>query len=85
METWLEVVGVENARVQFRGYNLFKKTGEVLVVTSTLRYRSYAEISNSLSKAGFIIEQVYGNWQREPFNNSSRMMVFIARRSGGST
>ena len=85
VETWVEVVGVENARVQFRGYNLFKKTGEVLVVTSTLRYRSYAEISNSLSKAGFIIEQVYGNWQREPFNNSSRMMVFIARRSGGST
>ncbi|MCA9917261.1 MAG: class I SAM-dependent methyltransferase [Anaerolineales bacterium] len=80
VETWLEVARVENGRVHFIGHNLFKNTGEDVVATSTLRYRSYDEISASLREAGFDIEQVYGNWQREAFTNTSRMMIFIARR-----
>lgn len=80
VETWLEVAGVENGRVHFQGYNFFKHTGETVVVTSTLRYRSHAEIRSSLRQAGFTVEQVYGSWQREPFNNTSRMMIFVARR-----
>ena len=81
VETWLEVVGEENGRVHFIGHNLFKNTGEELVVTSTLRYRSHAEISASLHEAGFAIKQVYGNWQQEPFATTSRMMIFVAQRS----
>ncbi|MCA9956920.1 MAG: class I SAM-dependent methyltransferase [Anaerolineales bacterium] len=80
VETWLEVAGVENGRVYFIGHNLFKNIGEDVVVTSTLRYRSHDEISASLHEAGFTIAQVYGDWEREPFNNTSRMMIFIARR-----
>ncbi len=80
VESWLEVVGVENGRVHFAGHNLFKNSGEVLVVNSTLRFRSHAEISSSLRNAGFTIEQVYGDWAQGPFENTSRMMVFVAWR-----
>lgn len=80
VETWLEVVGVENGRVHFVGHNLFKNTGEDLVVTSTLRFRSHKEISSSLSRAGFTVVQVYGDWQRGPLTHTSQVMIFVACR-----
>ena len=81
METWVEVVGVENGRVHFQGHNIFTATGEKLVVDSELRFRTLAEVTTSLHNAGFTIERVYGNWDRTPFLNTSREMIFIARRS----
>ena len=81
MECWLEVIHVENGRVRFVGHNVFKSTGEDVVASSELRFRHKAELVNSLIDAGFTIEQVYGNWSREPFTPTSRLMVFVARRS----
>lgn len=80
VESWLEVVRVGNGRVHCKGHNIFKNTGEILVVNSELRFRSYAEISASLRNAGFTIEQMYGDWQQGLFVNTSRIMVFVARR-----
>jgi SAM-dependent methyltransferase len=80
VESWLEVVQMGNGRVHFKGHNVFKNTGEVLVVDSELRFRSHAEISSSLHIAGFTIEQVYGDWQQGPYVNTSHMMIFVARR-----
>lgn len=81
VESWLEVVGVENGRVHFQAHNVFKNTGEDLVATSTLRFRSHAEISSSLRHAGFTIAHVYGDWEHGPFDITSRIMVFIAQRN----
>jgi len=80
MESWLELVSVENGRVHFVGHNVFKSTGEDVLVNSELRFRTKAELADSLIKAGFSIEQVFGNWQRESFTETSRFMVFVARR-----
>ena len=80
IEEWLEVVGEENGRVRLKGYNAFKATGEVLVVNSELRFRSLDEMTKSLRKDGFNIEQVFGDWSRGPFVSTSRFMVIIARR-----
>jgi hypothetical protein len=63
-----------------KGYNAFKATGEVLVVNSELRFRSLDEMTKSLRKAGFSIEQVFGDWSRGSFVSTSRFMVIIARR-----
>jgi SAM-dependent methyltransferase len=82
VESWLEVVKVGNGRVHLKGHNVFKNTGEVLIVDSELRFRSHAEISAALHNAGFTIEQVYGDWERGPFTSAGRIMVFIARRDG---
>jgi SAM-dependent methyltransferase len=80
MECWLELVSVEPGRVRFEGHNIFAETGEVLVVGSELRFRTLAELTNSLANAGFTVEHVYGGWHREPFTSASRVMVFVARR-----
>lgn len=78
---WLELVSVGEGRVCFAGHNVFTATGEVLVVRSELRFRTLAELTAALGNAGFTIEQVYGDWQCGSLRNSSRVMVFVARRS----
>lgn len=78
---WLDLVSVGNGRVCFEGHNVFANTGEDVVVSSELRFRTLVEITDSLVEAGFVVEQVYGDWQRGPLRNSSRVMVFVARRA----
>jgi SAM-dependent methyltransferase len=80
MECWLELVSVGDGRVRFEGHNVFTATGEVVVASSELRFRSRAELTDSLIAAGFIVEQVYGDWDRGPVTSASRVMVFVARR-----
>ena len=81
MECWLELLSVDNGRVRFAGHNVFKHTGEVIVANSELRFRTLAELTESLTQAGFIIEHVYGDWEHGPFVNTSRIMVFVAQRT----
>ncbi|MGB0388108.1 MAG: class I SAM-dependent methyltransferase [Ardenticatenaceae bacterium] len=80
MECWLELVNVADGRVCFKGYNVFTVTGEVLVASSELRFRSLTELTNSVSNAGFTVEHVYGDWERGPVTSSSRVLVIVARR-----
>ena len=56
-------------------------TGEVVVASSELRFRGLAELTDSLTNAGFTVEHVYGDWDRGPVTSASRVMVFIARRN----
>jgi SAM-dependent methyltransferase len=81
METWLELVSVSENRVRFEGHNVFQETGEVLVAPSELRFRSLEEITRSLTNSSFTIEHVYGDWQKGPLLSTSRVMIFVARRS----
>jgi SAM-dependent methyltransferase len=81
LESWLELVSVGDGRVCFEGHNVFNATGEVLVVRSELRFRSRAELAASLVSSGFTVAQVYGDWQRGPLADTSRIMVFVARRN----
>ncbi len=80
MESWLELVSAGEGRVRFEGHNVFRSTGEVLVVRSELRFRSLEELTRSLTDAGFTLEHVYGDWKKGPLLSSSRVMVFVARR-----
>jgi SAM-dependent methyltransferase len=79
MESWLELVSVGEGRVRFEGHNVFTATGEVVVASSELRFRSLTELTASLVKAGFTVEHVYGDWNCDPFTTSSRVMVFVVR------
>src|SRR5262245_57279643 len=80
MECWLELVSVGDGRVRFEGHNIFSATGEVVVASSELRFRSRAELTHSLIQSGFTVEQIYGDWERGPLVSTSRVMVVIARR-----
>jgi SAM-dependent methyltransferase len=81
MECWLDVVSVGNGQVGIDGYNVFTASGEVVIASSELRFRSQAELTESLLTAGFSVEHVYGDWERGPLTSASRIMVFIARRA----
>lgn len=81
MECWLEFVGVGQGRVRFEGHNVFIATGEDVVASSELRFRSRDEIADSLTSAGFIVEHIYGDWDHGPLTSASRVMVFIASRT----
>ena len=81
MECWLDLLSVKNGIVHFEGHNIFSDTGEDVVVSSELRFRSQTELTVSLTKAGFRIEHLYGDWHREPFTPTSRLMIFVAQRS----
>jgi SAM-dependent methyltransferase len=80
IESWLELISVGDGRVRFEGHNIFTNTGEVVVVPSELRFRSRAQLTDSLAKAGFAVEHVYGDWEHGPVASTSRVMVFVARR-----
>ncbi|MFN8492441.1 MAG: class I SAM-dependent methyltransferase [Caldilineaceae bacterium] len=77
---WLDLVSVKDGRVRFEGHNIFTATGETLVVSSELRFRSQAELRASLTNAGFTVEHIYGDWRRGPVTGASRVLVFVARR-----
>lgn len=81
MECWLEVVSVKDNRVQMVGHNVFKSTGEVVTGADELVFRSRSALAQSLNEAGFIVDHVYGDWHRGAFTDSSRIMVFVARRA----
>lgn len=81
LTSWLALISVEPGLVRFAGHNIFTTTGETLVVESTLRFRSETEITLSLTNAGFTIEQLYGDWTRGPLRSTSRVMIFVARRT----
>jgi SAM-dependent methyltransferase len=81
MECWLELVSVGNGLVRFEGHNIFTATGEVVVASSELRFRSLAELTDSVINSGFTVEQVYGDWDRGPVASTSPVMVVIARRN----
>jgi hypothetical protein len=81
IECWLEVVSVGSSRVHIDGYNVFTATGEVVIASSELRFRSQAELTDSLIGAEFSVERVYGDWNHGRVTGSSRIMVFIARRN----
>lgn len=80
MESWLEVVRVGEGRVALEGHNIFLSTGEVVVVTDELRFRSHEELRTTLAAAGFTVEQVYGDWKKGLLLSTSRVMIFVARR-----
>jgi SAM-dependent methyltransferase len=81
MECWLELISVTDGRVRFEAHNIFNDTSEVLVVSSELRFRSLAELTDSLKSVGFSIVHVYGGWHHEPVTKISRIMVFVAQHT----
>lgn len=80
LESWLEVVSVTPGRVRFEAYNIFLNSGETLVVESELRFRGLEEMIMSLEGVGFNIQQVYGDWLRNPLTAESKLMIFVAQR-----
>jgi SAM-dependent methyltransferase len=76
---WLEVTSAGDGRVVFDAHNVFPD-GQDRVYTSVLFFRTAAEFRRELESAGFTDVTCSGDWHGSPVEESSRLLVFRARR-----
>ena len=81
IESWVETVNITDKTVQFEGHNVFKATGETVIVESEIRFRTCEDVTQSLIDTGFTVEHIYGHWDKTPLSDSSRLMIFVVRRN----
>jgi hypothetical protein len=74
VETWVEVTGVRGDLVSFRSVFVFGTDGAVMTSDSTLRFRGREEVAESLTSAGFMLEDV-----RDAPDRPGRELVFVAQ------
>jgi len=74
VQGWLDVTNIQNSLVSFRWSYVFESDGAIITSDSTLRFRSFEEIFDSLKDVGLSVEEV-----REAPDRPGREFVFIAR------
>jgi SAM-dependent methyltransferase len=80
--TWSEVHEVRDDVVSYSLHYEFGATGDHVVAPSALRFRTEADLARSLGDAGFVVERVYGDWDRRPASPTSRELIVVARCVG---
>ncbi len=59
---------------------MFEETGEHLVETQGLVFRSLLQLQEDLAAAGFVVEDAYGGWDERPVAEDQSLFVLVARR-----
>lgn len=75
VESWVEITHVDGDLVTFESPTIFRNDGARVESTSTLRFRSRAELTTSLEDVGFAVEDV-----RDAPDRSGRELVFVVRK-----
>jgi SAM-dependent methyltransferase len=81
IDTKTVFLGIDHDVVWFKNDYFFAATGELVVSSAKLRFRTHAELSRTLTDAGFTVEHVYGDWGRQPLGPHSPELIFVARRN----
>lgn len=79
VQSWGEVSAVQGDLVSFRSTFVFEADGAILTSDSTLRFRQREEVADSLTSAGFVVDDL-----RDAPDRPGRELVFIARRPAAS-
>jgi hypothetical protein len=77
VETWWDLTEVHGAYVSYRRSYVFATSGETLTSDSTRRFRSRAEIEDSLRPAGYTLADVHDAPDRPGYE-----WVFVASKPG---
>jgi SAM-dependent methyltransferase len=80
IEVWEQLNEVAGECVRFEIHYRFLWSGEELVSTDELRFRTRTEVTQSLIDAGFSVEHVFGDWDGQPVEAGSREFIFQAVR-----
>ena len=80
IDTWSEARDVRGGVVTYENHYVFVAAGEELVSVGRLRFRSQAELTESLAAAGFAVERVHGDWDRRPAGPTTRELIVVATR-----
>ena len=75
VETWCDLMGVEERTVSFRHTFVFDSDGATLTSDSTLAFRERRDVERSLAVAGFVLDDV-----RDAPDRPGLEHVFRARR-----
>ncbi|MFI7604152.1 class I SAM-dependent methyltransferase [Micromonospora sp. NPDC049366] len=78
VRAWTEVTSVVVGAVSLVHHYRFPG-GDELLSSATLRFRTEAELRDSLGGAGFAVEHVFGGWGREPVGAGDGELVVVAR------
>jgi SAM-dependent methyltransferase len=78
VDVWSEVHEVRDGVVSYTNHYVFAATGEDVVSTARLRFRSVEELTRSLADAGFAVERMYGDWDRRPAGPQTRELIVVA-------
>jgi SAM-dependent methyltransferase len=81
IDTWTAVHEVRDGIVRYANHYRFAATGEELVSEARLRFRTLDELTSSLTRAGFELERVDGDWDGRPVDSSSPEHIVVARRA----
>jgi SAM-dependent methyltransferase len=80
IDAWVEVQKMQDGIVACTNHYVFVATGQQLVSPNRLRFRTEAELTQSLADAGFAVQRVYGDWDRRPAGPTTRELIVVASR-----
>jgi ubiquinone/menaquinone biosynthesis C-methylase UbiE len=80
VEIWNHLLEIKENQVSYEIHYMFKKSGEELISINKLVYRSKDETVKSLSNAGFIVKNIYGDWDNSPVSPESPEMIFVGEK-----
>jgi SAM-dependent methyltransferase len=81
VDVWHELLDVRGDRVRFATHYRFASPAEELQSTGELRFRSQAELTHSLTEAGFAVEHLFGDWERGGVHDLSAELIVVAVRA----
>jgi SAM-dependent methyltransferase len=80
VDVWFQSVEVRGDTVRCELHFRFVSSGEELVSHNELRFRTASDLTAALRAVGFTVEDVFGDWDRQPLQAESPELVFVAVR-----
>ncbi len=80
-DVWYQVVEVHDDLVRFGLHYLLADTGEELISSNELRFRTEPELTGWLINAGFDVEHLFGDWNRQPVGEKTPELIYVASRT----
>lgn len=81
VDVWIQSTEVRGDLVQYEIHYRFTATGEELISSNVLRFRTLDELTHALGAAGFEVRMVFGDWDRSPMSATSPEMIVMATRN----
>ena len=81
IESWTKLTRVEGDVVHAVGHRRLVQTGEELLSSFAIRFRSEELLRESLASAGFSVQSVSGDWDGRPSGPGERELIVIAKRT----
>lgn len=77
---WVELQEIKNNRIIYENHYFFENSKEESISINELIFRQKEEVVAFLQKAGFEIENIYGNWDKSLASRESPEFIFVAEK-----